>query len=33
MKIQKYKKTSTICLFDREETLNKLSTIGNPLIF
>ena len=28
---QKYKKTGTISLFDREETLNKLSAIGNPL--
>ena len=31
MTTQKYKKTGTICLFDGEETLDKLSAIGNPL--
>jgi len=31
MKNQEYKRTGTICLFDREETIDKLSAIGNPL--
>ena len=31
MTAQKYKRTGTISLFDSEETLDKLSAIGNPL--
>ncbi len=31
MKTQKYKSTGKVCLFDEEETCNKLSELGNPL--